>query len=82
VRPTKDVDISMEIASIGEHEKLREDLIRKRFVQKSDDDVICRFHYEDVTIDVMSTMHSMIEVVTMHVPAMILKTSLIFWIIG
>jgi predicted nucleotidyltransferase len=55
VRPTKDVDISTEIASIGELEKLREDLIRKRFVQKSDDDVICRFHYEDVTIDVMST---------------------------
>ena len=55
VRPTKDVDISMEIASIGELEKLREDLISKRFVQKSDDDVICRFHYEDVTIDVMST---------------------------
>ncbi|MBL7892168.1 MAG: nucleotidyl transferase AbiEii/AbiGii toxin family protein [Bacteroidia bacterium] len=55
VRPTKDVDISLEIASLGELEKLREDLTRKGFVQKSEDDVICRFRYEDVKVDVMST---------------------------
>lgn len=55
VRPTKDLDISLEIASLGELEKLREDLTRKGFVQKSEDDVICRFRYEDVKVDVMST---------------------------
>lgn len=55
VRPTKDVDISLEIASLGELEKLREDLTRKGFVQKSEDNVICRFRYDDVKVDVMST---------------------------
>ena len=55
VRPTKDVDISLEIASIGELDKLREELTRKGFVQKSEDNVICRFRYDDAMVDVMST---------------------------
>lgn len=33
VRPTKDVDISLEIASIGALENLRADLIQKGFFQ-------------------------------------------------
>ncbi|MEP7170259.1 MAG: nucleotidyl transferase AbiEii/AbiGii toxin family protein, partial [Bacteroidota bacterium] len=44
-----------EIASLGELEQLREELIKKGFVQKSEEEVICRFRYEDVTMDVMST---------------------------
>jgi len=55
VRPTKDIDISLEIASFVELEKLRESLIKKRFYQTSEDDVICRFRYEDIKVDVMAT---------------------------
>lgn len=55
VRPTQDLDISMEIASLGELEKLREELMKKGFVQKSEDEVICRFRYETIKVDVMAT---------------------------
>jgi hypothetical protein len=55
VRPTKDIDISLEIASVGELEALREILIQKGFSQSPEDEVICRFRYEDIKVDVMST---------------------------
>lgn len=55
VRPTKDLDISLEISSASELEKLREQLTAKGFVQKTDSKVICRFWYEEVMVDVMAT---------------------------
>jgi len=55
VRPTKDIDISLEIASLGELEALREKLIEKGFYQSHEDDVICRFRYSDIKVDVMAT---------------------------
>lgn len=55
VRPTKDIDITLEIASVGELEKLREALTDKGFVQSAEDDVICRFRYRGIKVDVMST---------------------------
>jgi hypothetical protein len=55
VRPTKDVDISLSIASIGELERIRQKLTQKGFVQTAEDNVICRFRYEDVKVDVMNT---------------------------
>lgn len=55
VRPTKDIDISMEIASLGELESIREELISKGFYQSSEDHVVCRFRYQDIKVDVMST---------------------------
>jgi predicted nucleotidyltransferase len=55
VRPTKDVDISLSIATLGELEAIREDLTRKGFKQSSEDHVICRFRYEDIKVDVMNT---------------------------
>jgi predicted nucleotidyltransferase len=55
VRPTKDIDISLEIASIGELEEIRELLGHKGFNQSPEDNVICRFRYEDIKVDVMST---------------------------
>jgi len=55
VRPTKDVDISMVIISFGELESIRQKLIRKGFKQSQEDNVICRFRYEDIKVDVMST---------------------------
>jgi hypothetical protein len=55
VRPTKDIDITMEIASFGELEKIRETLIQRGFYQTGEDNVICRFRYEDIKVDVMGT---------------------------
>lgn len=55
VRPTKDIDISLAIASVSELEELRENLNQKGFKQTHEDTVICRFRYEDIKVDVMST---------------------------
>jgi hypothetical protein len=55
VRPTGDLDISMEIAGINELEKIRETLQQKGFRQSHEDDVICRFRYNDIKVDVMAT---------------------------
>ncbi|WP_245738236.1 hypothetical protein [Hyunsoonleella jejuensis] len=55
IRPTKDIDISLEIASITELENLREDLSKKGFKQSHEDDVICRFRFADIKVDVMAT---------------------------
>ena len=55
VRATKDVDITVEIASLGELESFREDLVKKGFKQFPEDKVICRFRYDNIKVDVMST---------------------------
>ena len=55
VRPTKDVDISLSVASIGELEQMREELIKKGFIQTAEDNVICRFQYDHVKVDVMNS---------------------------
>jgi predicted nucleotidyltransferase len=55
VRPTKDIDISMEIANLVELEAIREELIKKKFYQTSEDQVICRFRFEDIKVDLMAT---------------------------
>jgi predicted nucleotidyltransferase len=54
VRPTKDIDISLEIANVGELERVRETLTKKGFIQSPEDNVICRFRYDDIKVDVMS----------------------------
>lgn len=55
IRPTKDLDISVSVATFSELERLREELISKGFFQTSEDDVICRFRFDDVKVDVMNT---------------------------
>ncbi|MCL1484542.1 MAG: nucleotidyl transferase AbiEii/AbiGii toxin family protein [Marinobacter sp.] len=55
VRPTKDIDITLEIANVKELEELRVKLEKRGFIQSSEDDVICRFRYKDIKVDVMST---------------------------
>jgi len=55
VRPTQDIDISLNIASLTELELIRESLINQDFHQTSDDDVICRFRYNDIKVDIMAT---------------------------
>lgn len=55
VRATKDVDITIEIASLGELESFRQELVKKGFTQSAKDNVICRFRYDNIKVDVMST---------------------------
>jgi len=55
VRPTKDIDISIKVASFVELENIREQLSEKGFKQSADLDVICRFKLEDILVDVMAT---------------------------
>lgn len=56
VRPTKDLDLTMKIASLSELENIRQVLIEKGFVQSAMDSVVCRFRYDDVLVDVMATV--------------------------
>lgn len=55
VRPTKDVDITVHIVSTVELEKLRLKLLKKGFKQSPEEKVICRFLYQGIKLDVMST---------------------------
>lgn len=55
VRPTKDLDIALQITSLIELEKLREELLEKGFTQTAEDDVICRFRFDNIKVDVMAT---------------------------
>lgn len=55
VRPTMDVDLSMEIVSLSQLENIRQQLTQLGFSQSGEDKVICRFRYKDIKVDVMST---------------------------
>jgi hypothetical protein len=55
VRPTKDIDVFLEIATYGKLTKLQEELAAKGFYPAIEEKVICRFRYEDILLDVMST---------------------------
>ena len=55
VRPTKDIDIGLQITTIPQLEEIREMLIARGFKQSHQDDVTCRFRVDDVLVDVMST---------------------------
>jgi hypothetical protein len=54
-RPTKDLDLSFQITTAGKLEALREKLGEKGFYQSHEDNVICRFRFDDLLVDVMST---------------------------
>lgn len=55
VRPTKDIDISIKMASLSHLEEIREKLVAKGFKQTADLDVVCRFKLDDILVDVMGT---------------------------
>lgn len=55
IRPTKDIDLTFQLATYAKLEQLRETLISKGFTQNAEDTVNCRFRYEDVKVDIMST---------------------------
>lgn len=56
IRPTKDIDLTFQITTVGKLEQLREALTGKGFIQTHEDDIICRFRYEEILVDVMSTV--------------------------
>lgn len=55
IRPTKDIDLAFQISTVGELEQIRTELNRRGFREATDSNVICRFRYEDLLVDVMST---------------------------
>ncbi len=55
VRPTKDVDLTLEIASYAELTKLEEKLNEKGFHRDPVEKVECRFFLDKIMVDVMST---------------------------
>jgi predicted nucleotidyltransferase len=54
-RPTKDVDIVIEIASETELDKFRQQLSKRNIHFAKDEKVMCRFKYQDIYLDVMAT---------------------------
>lgn len=50
-RPTKDIDISVQIGSYSEMEGLRERLAQKQFFPNPADNILYRYAFEDVLID-------------------------------
>ena len=55
IRPTKDVDIVIEIASTFELEVFRQKLSKRDIHFARDAKVMCRFKYQDIYLDVMAT---------------------------
>jgi len=54
IRPTKDIDLAFRIFTLNDLERLREQLNRRGFWEAVDSQVICRFQYEDLWVDVRS----------------------------
>lgn len=50
-RPTKDIDISVQISTYSEMDRLREQLATKGIYPASDQNVMYRYEFEDVLID-------------------------------
>lgn len=55
IRPTKDLDLAFQITTASKLEELRQKLIQKGFRQTHEDNLICRFRFDDLLIDVKST---------------------------
>ncbi len=45
----------MQIVSLIQLESIRESLVKKGFRQTAEDNIVCRFRYDDIKVDVMST---------------------------
>ena len=55
VRTTFDVDCIIDVISQSEYYQLAKKLREKGFEQSHEDDLICRWHYDEVILDVMPT---------------------------
>lgn len=54
VRPTKDVDLVTDAITYGDLDRFAAELFRNGFYQTSEDNVMCRFRWQDLIVDVMS----------------------------
>ena len=50
-RPTKDIDISVQVSSYAQMDQLRKRLANKRIYPASDEKVMYRYSYEDILVD-------------------------------
>ncbi|MBX2966047.1 MAG: hypothetical protein KF845_07870 [Cyclobacteriaceae bacterium] len=55
VRPTKDIDIMLRLTTFSELADFQEKLAQKKIFPDAGSTISCRFKYDDVLIDVMST---------------------------
>lgn len=55
VRPTLDIDVIVEVASLAEYYRLQERLRAKGFSESMEDKVICRWRHGSIILDVMPT---------------------------
>jgi hypothetical protein len=55
VRPTRDVDLFLEIVSYGQLSKLQMKLDAKGFYPAREEEVMCRFKHKEILVDIMST---------------------------
>lgn len=55
IRPTLDVDCIIDVISLGQYHKFEKKLIQKGFKKSLEDDVICRWHNDEIILDVMPT---------------------------
>lgn len=55
IRPTIDVDCIVDVISLNQYHQLAKQLRILGFKESSDSKIICRWHYDDITLDVMPT---------------------------
>lgn len=55
VRPTKDVDILIELLQYKDYAAMEEDLRKKGFINDTESGVICRYKINNVIVDIMPT---------------------------
>jgi hypothetical protein len=55
VRPTVDVDCIIDVISLGQYYEFEEQLKEKGFYLSLNDEVTCRWHFDDLILDVMPT---------------------------
>src|SRR3990167_4991890 len=55
VRHTLDVDCIVDVISLNQYHTLEKKLQKQGFKKSMQDDVVCRWHYDDVILDVMPT---------------------------
>ena len=55
IRVTMDVEVVFQVTTAMELEEIRESLNERGFFQSPEDSIICRFHYAEDVIDILST---------------------------
>ncbi len=55
VRSTMDVDCIVDVMSVNDYYQLEQKLQTQGFRKAANDDVVCRWHYDDLILDVMPT---------------------------